>query len=107
MSLTTIKDLETAIMHCKTMILERPDDSDEKKWLVRRLIELRLRLETVKEIKENSTLENMNQNYKVLLGHHFTLQNLPLSTAKYYCDRCSGVIWSVIHTWYLCTGTRK
>lgn len=87
------------------MILERTDDSNQRKWLVRRLIELRLRLETIKEMKhENAALENLNQNNKVLLGHHFIFQNQPLSTAKYYCDRCSGIIWNVIHTWYLCTG---
>lgn len=81
------------------------EDTEERRWLVRRLIELRLRLEEVKETNEDQTaLNSMNEANKVLLGHHFSLQIFPLSTSKYYCDQCSGIIWNAIHSWYLCAG---
>ncbi|KAL0279818.1 UNVERIFIED_CONTAM: hypothetical protein PYX00_001300 [Menopon gallinae] len=101
-SLSTISDLQNAIAHCKALVLEK-EDSEEKKWLVRRLIELRLRLEDIRQTnEENVTIDDVNNRNKVVLGHHFSLQNYPVPTVNLYCDRCSGIIWNVLHNWYLC-----
>lgn len=87
------------------MILTKTEDTEERKWLVRRLIELRIRLENLREVHDQNAIEtNINENKKVILGHHFTLQSFPKSPLHYYCDRCSGVIWNVLHSWYLCSG---
>lgn len=105
LSLSTLQELENAISHCKALVLEKPEESEERKWLVRRLIELRLRLQDIKETNHpNALIDSVSERNRVLLGHHFALQNFPRSTAKYYCDRCSGIIWNVIHSWYLCMG---
>lgn len=87
------------------MILLRAEDSEERKWLVRRLIELRIRVQNINEQnEEESAINDINEKNKVVLGHHFFLQSFPTSTTHYYCDRCSGVIWNVLHSWYLCYG---
>lgn len=85
------------------MVLESPECSEERKWLVRRLIELRLRLQEVKEQEKDCPSPNYNE-VRVVLGHHFIIQSQPAPTTKYHCDRCCGVIWSVVHSWYQCVG---
>jgi len=40
----------------------------------------------------------------VVLGHHFILQSQPTPTSKHHCDRCCGMIWGVVHSWYQCVG---
>lgn len=102
--MTNIPDLEDAVERCKAMVLERPDDSDEKKLLVRRLIELRLRLHDVKEAMKEEGTGRALLNRTVVLGHHFIRQNHPKSLSTHYCDRCSGVIWNAMHSWHLCSG---
>ncbi|KAK6627594.1 hypothetical protein RUM44_010072 [Polyplax serrata] len=104
LGLSTVNDVENAIQRCKNMILTKTEDTEERKWLVRRLIELRIRLENLREVHDQNAIEtNINENKKVILGHHFTLQSFPKSPLHYYCDRCSGVIWNVLHSWYLCS----
>jgi len=84
------------------MVLESSECSEERKWLVRRLIELRLRLQEARE-EEDCPAPNHSE-VKVVLGHHFILQSQPTPTSKHHCDRCCGVIWSVVHSWYQCVG---
>lgn len=92
-----------AVEQCREMVLESSERSEERKWLVRRLIELRLRLQEAKEaLNEDVNVENTD--IRVVLGHHFILQNQPITTSKLFCDRCCGVIWSMIQSWYKCRG---
>lgn len=85
--------------------MSQSEDSEERKWLVRRLIELKIRVENMKDLDEqNTAVINLDDNKKVVLGHHFSLQNMPKSSLHYYCDRCSGIIWNILHSWYLCSG---
>lgn len=87
------------------MVKERPDDSEDKKLLIRRLIELRLRLHDVKEaLKDDVSSEISLRDKSIVLGHHFVRQSHPKSLTTHYCDRCSGVIWNAIHAWHLCSG---
>ncbi|XP_069700928.1 differentially expressed in FDCP 8 homolog A isoform X2 [Periplaneta americana] len=99
-TLTSIEDLARAVEQCKEMVLESSECSEERKWLVRRLIELRLRLQEAREAAEDA--QDCHQEVRVVRGHHFTLQSQPAPTTKHHCDRCCGVIWSVVHSWYQC-----
>jgi hypothetical protein len=102
LALSSVSDLEKAVEQCKEMVLDSAECSDERKWLVRRLIELRLRLQEMKEASEYD--ETSRKATKVVFGHHFILQNETSARTKYHCDRCAGIIWSVVHSWYCCAG---
>ncbi|XP_047098250.1 differentially expressed in FDCP 8 homolog A isoform X1 [Schistocerca piceifrons] len=99
--LTSVEELTKAVEQCKDMVLESPERSEERKWLVRRLIELRLRLQEARDVAEELTC-SPREDIKVRLGHHFVFQNQPVSASKQYCDRCCGAVWSVIQSWYQC-----
>lgn len=95
-SSATREEVEKAITQCKELVLSSPQCSEERKWLVRYLIELRLRLE---DLKDNDGLVRSRVSIK---GHHFEQQINP-SNRKQYCDHCSGVIWSIVQSSYICT----
>lgn len=85
---------------CKWMVLESRECSEERKWLVRRLIELRLRVQEMRESADRSLAE-----VQVILGHHFLPQKYYITTSgPTYCDCCSGTIWTVLQSWYMCNG---
>ncbi|XP_066584771.1 differentially expressed in FDCP 8 homolog isoform X2 [Prorops nasuta] len=95
----TSSDLEEMIAKCKSMVLESSECSEERRWLVRRLIELRLRLQELKEIPDESLLET-----QVIFGHHLIPQRYMIPpTGPVYCDHCSGAIWTVVQSWYMCS----
>lgn len=115
----TPEELTIAVNKCKKLVLETEECTGERKWLVRRLIELRHRLEQAKEIKErklaekcedSNLVENREENKLVeeveesfvKLGHHFKMEYLPTSTSKKYCDGCCRTIWNVIQSYYQC-----
>ncbi|XP_008211409.1 differentially expressed in FDCP 8 homolog isoform X2 [Nasonia vitripennis] len=91
-------DLQELINKCKQMVLESAECSEERKWLVRRLIELRLRAQEIRETSNANVLETC-----VILGHHFSPQKYYISTSgSVYCDHCSGGIWTMLQSWYMC-----
>ncbi|CAG9134165.1 unnamed protein product [Plutella xylostella] len=94
-SSATREELEKAITQSKELILSSAQCSDERKWLVRYLVELRLRLE---DLKENDGQPRLGVSIK---GHHFKQQIAP-ANRKQYCDHCSGVIWSIVQGSYIC-----
>ncbi|GBP18349.1 Differentially expressed in FDCP 8 homolog [Eumeta japonica] len=94
-SAATKEEIERAIVQCKDCILNTSQCSDERKWLVRYLIELRLRLQ---ELKDN---DGEPRDSVAIKGHHFHQQVSP-SNRKQYCDHCSGVIWSIVQGSYVC-----
>lgn len=83
--------------------MQSEECSEERKWLVRRLIELRHRLE---QAKENETIKPPVdiEESQVIMGHHFKIEYQPTSTNTKYCDTCCGTIWNVVQSYYLCTG---
>ncbi|KAL6429183.1 hypothetical protein ACFW04_008134 [Cataglyphis niger] len=84
---------------CKLMVLESAECSDERKWLVRRLIELRLRAQELRETSDENLFET-----RVILGHHFVPQKYYITTSgPVYCDHCSGAIWAMLQSWYMCS----
>ncbi|XP_015833342.1 differentially expressed in FDCP 8 homolog isoform X2 [Tribolium castaneum] len=100
----TEEELLKAITRCKDLVLESNQCSLERKWLVRHLIELRLRLQECREAMEDP-LHPRNKSSGVsrrtVRGHHLNLQPL-LSTSTKYCDHCTGTIWSLVQAWYEC-----
>lgn len=96
---TCEEDLKEMVQKCKQMVLESAECSDERKWLVRRLIELRLRVQELRETSEENLLET-----QVILGHHLVPQKYYITTSgPVYCDHCSGAIWTMLQSWYMCS----
>lgn len=101
----TVPELTEAVNQCKILVLDTAECSEERKWLVRRLIELRYKLVQAKEAEDEAGKGvQSNSETKVILGHHLALRYEPASTTKQYCDRCCGAIWSVLQSWYQCSG---
>ncbi|XP_071446948.1 differentially expressed in FDCP 8 homolog A isoform X2 [Hetaerina americana] len=101
-AISTVEDLNSAVERCKIRVFESPECSEERKWLVRNLIELQIILQEKKEVEKTNT-DPTNSSYgkmRIVLGHHFILQKQ--INAKHYCERCSGVIWGMVHSWYQC-----
>ena len=97
---TTPEDLQEMVGKCKKMVLESAECSEERKWLVRRLIELRLRAQELRETSGVTLLET-----QVMLGHHLVPQKYYIATSgPTYCDHCSGAIWTMLQSWYMCRG---
>ncbi|XP_015602576.1 differentially expressed in FDCP 8 homolog isoform X2 [Cephus cinctus] len=93
------EDLKEMERKCKQMVLESEECSEERKWLVRRLIELRLRVQELRETSDESLLET-----QVILGHHLVPQKHHIvTTGPIYCDHCSGAIWTMLQSWYMCS----
>ncbi|XP_076661992.1 differentially expressed in FDCP 8 homolog isoform X1 [Halictus rubicundus] len=93
------EDLKEMVQKCKQMVLESAECSDERKWLVRRLIELRLRVQELREASQEKLLET-----QVILGHHLVPQKYYITTyGPVYCDHCSGTIWTMLQSWYMCS----
>ncbi|XP_054714158.1 differentially expressed in FDCP 8 homolog [Uloborus diversus] len=91
---STTEELEMAIKRCKEMITEAEDRSDRKKQLVAKLVQLRLKLEEIKDAPQEP------QDLKIVLGHSFKLHWL--ERPQQYCEKCCGIIWGVFNNWYRC-----
>uniref|UniRef100_A0A1B6CE20 Phorbol-ester/DAG-type domain-containing protein n=1 Tax=Clastoptera arizonana TaxID=38151 RepID=A0A1B6CE20_9HEMI len=99
----SIPQLTEAITKCKDLVLDTKECSEERKWLVRRLIELRYKLVQCKEAEEESRNgRKSNLEINVILGHHLELYYDPTIPYKQFCDRCCGSIWGVLQSWYQC-----
>lgn len=114
----SIPDLENAISRCKELVMSSEECSDERKWLVRHLVEMRFALKELASSMEDP-LEKEKAQAKVILGHHFKLMprgksfQIPFPSCvpllpvvgktKIYCDHCTGIIWTVLQDSYECT----
>ncbi|XP_055630724.1 differentially expressed in FDCP 8 homolog [Toxorhynchites rutilus septentrionalis] len=95
----TIPEIENSILKCKDLVLGCAEDTEDRKWLVRHLIELRYRLRELQDVEND--LDGSLPGTKVILGHHFIARkNCP--RYKVYCDHCSGIIWNVVQASYVC-----
>ncbi|XP_077864186.1 differentially expressed in FDCP 8 homolog, partial [Saccoglossus kowalevskii] len=94
---TRIEELELAIENCKDMVKEAPEHTDKRRELVKKLVQLRMKLQELKEGPEED-----EPHIKVALGHKFRKKNS--KSSKYHCDKCVGLIWGMIQTWYKCKG---
>ncbi|CAH0546624.1 unnamed protein product [Brassicogethes aeneus] len=101
----TSEELLNAINRCKDLVLESDQCSVERKWLVRHLIELRLRLQECKEAMEDPKHprnKTSGVSRRTVKGHHLNLQPLLRNTTSKYCDHCTGTIWGVVQAWFEC-----
>lgn len=97
---TTETELHEMVDTCKAMVLESAECSLERKWFVRRLIELRLRIREIQDSSDEKIYE-----LQLVRGHHFKPQEYYISTTNpVYCDHCGGAIWTMLQYWYKCNG---
>lgn len=60
----TIDDLTNAIDKCKELVLNTDECSDERKWIVRHLVELRFRLREMEDVLDDQS--RATSSYKVV-----------------------------------------
>ncbi|KAJ9599757.1 hypothetical protein L9F63_026393, partial [Diploptera punctata] len=78
LSLSSVEELTRAVEQCKEMVLESAECSED----------FRLRLQEAREALREEERNLLDRNL--------------LPRPKHHCDRCCGVIWSVVHSMYLC-----
>ncbi|KAL4225768.1 Differentially expressed in FDCP 8 [Mactra antiquata] len=94
--MTSTEEIEMAIETCKEMIIMANPHSDRQKNLVKKLVQLRMKLQ---ELKEGPM--PVEEGVKMVVGHKFMLHSG--STSKHYCEKCNAVIWGVLQEWYKCS----
>ena len=104
MSFQSTEEIETAIEKCKENILSLPEMSEEKRVLVQRLIQLRLRLQDFRDLELYSDPKKV----KVIQNHKFTTQTVQLKistqSTQLHCDACARIIWMPVQHWFSCSG---
>ncbi|XP_025087005.1 differentially expressed in FDCP 8 homolog A-like [Pomacea canaliculata] len=93
--LSKTEELELAISNCKELIIAAPTNSDRQKNLVSKLIQLRIKLQ---EIKEGPA--PVEPNMLIVMGHVFKKKTS--HSSKYYCEKCNKVIWGMLQEWHRC-----
>lgn len=82
-------EIEKLIEQVKALVLETEGVSVERKKLVKRLVELRLKLQEVKEVTDDNFLTS-SEDLRIVQQHQFILQRQTLHLTAQYCDRCLG-----------------
>lgn len=97
--------LKKEIDKCNQMIRGTRECSQQRIRFVRRLVELRLKLVMVTEMK---AIENNKQicKTKVVFGHHLSLVWKPNWLENKFCDVCTKAIWKYMHQLYECAGKK-
>ncbi|EDO45985.1 predicted protein, partial [Nematostella vectensis] len=95
MGFSTTEELQNAIHSCKDMIRAAPEHSAEKKKLVEKLIQLRVRLQETGDHPEEK-----HTNAKKVLGHVFVKEQG--SGPSVMCDRCGKWIWTMWQSLFTC-----
>ncbi|XP_043222864.1 differentially expressed in FDCP 8 homolog isoform X2 [Amphibalanus amphitrite] len=96
--MTTEEEIDQAVAECKQSILASAQGSDERRALVRRLVELRLRRLELRDGPEPPLPDGELE----VRGHR--LQPQRIGQRRLYCHGCAGVIVVVLHRWYHCLG---
>lgn len=86
MGVSTSEELQHAINACKDLINTTPEDSQEKRKLISKLIQLRLKLQETQDFKSAG-----DSSVQKVLGHTFTKEED--RGKKINCDRCGKAIW--------------
>lgn len=73
--------------------------------LVRRLVELRLKLEMVTEMTFLENKDLLNET-KVIFGHHLSVLWKPNWSENKFCDVCTKTIWKYMQQLYECAGKK-
>ncbi|XP_048241861.1 differentially expressed in FDCP 8 homolog A-like isoform X4 [Haliotis rufescens] len=93
--LSSSEELDLAIENCVELIRLAPHNSDKQKNLIRKLVQLRMKKQ---ELKEGS--EPVSPDVKVVVGHKF--REKTSRSSKHYCEKCNAVIWGMVQAWYKC-----
>ncbi|XP_046555289.1 LOW QUALITY PROTEIN: differentially expressed in FDCP 8 homolog A-like [Haliotis rubra] len=93
--LSSSEELDLAIENCVELIKLAPHNSDKQKNLIRKLVQLRMKKQ---ELKEGS--EPVSSDVKVVVGHKF--REKTSRGSKHYCEKCNAVIWGMVQAWYKC-----
>ncbi|XP_035914388.1 differentially expressed in FDCP 8 homolog [Anopheles stephensi] len=103
----SLEELSRAITVCRSLVQSNAyePDTDQSKWLVRHLVELRYRYRELVDYSRDP--EAILEETEVMLGHHFVRRKqFPFQQLQHkrnlYCDHCSGVIWNVVQASYVC-----
>lgn len=97
-SITSVEDVQEAIMGVRRTILETEVSTQSRRDLVHKLIRLRIKLQDLEDKKYFQAPGELECRY-----HSF----LPLSPSVrpsrgLYCDECGGSVWHLIQTIYQC-----
>ncbi|XP_041454725.1 differentially expressed in FDCP 8 homolog [Lytechinus variegatus] len=91
------EELELAIEECKESVKASPEHSENRRKMVAKLVQLRLKLLQIKEGDEEEEKEDV----KVVLGHRF--YRMHGKSLNDHCEVCLSVIWALLQTWYKCS----
>lgn len=81
-------ELEDLIEKCKDLIVTSEEMSSQRKWLIRRLIELRFHLANINALREDVKCDDDLS----VSGHNFQiLKKIP--SKRLFCDLCTNTIW--------------
>ncbi|RZF48698.1 hypothetical protein LSTR_LSTR011185 [Laodelphax striatellus] len=99
----TVEELSAVVDQCKDLVMKTSECSEERRWLVRRLIELRYQLQEARDNQEQlAEIGEEVADTRVQLGHHFRMESLILTANRMICDQCCAIIMTVIQSWYQC-----
>jgi hypothetical protein len=99
---STIEALEQAIDKYKSLAKTVEPHTDQAKDIIRRLVQLRLKLFEAKEQAQLVAAGGIiTRHVKVVMGH--TFEEHSWRSAKGYCEKCNGVIIAIVQTWRRCT----
>ncbi|XP_034658154.1 differentially expressed in FDCP 8 homolog [Drosophila subobscura] len=105
-----IQDLNAAIAHCRDLVLLSEECSEERRWLVRHLVDLRYSLQELEEAQALASDVVVMNAIKAVVGHHFVPHHphgrknrLQAAAKRFYCDHCTTIIWSVVQASYICS----
>lgn len=94
-----IEELELAIENCKEAVKSSPEHSENRRMLVAKLVQLRLKLMQIKEGDEDEGKEK--EEVKAVLGHRF--HRMTGKSLNDHCEVCLSVIWALLQRWYKCS----
>ncbi|XP_022082181.1 differentially expressed in FDCP 8 homolog A-like isoform X3 [Acanthaster planci] len=88
------EELEVAIELCKESVKETSEHSEQRRELVNRLVQLRMKLLEIKEGMEK------DPDIKQVLGHKFVKRKG--KSSNHQCDTCNSIIWGMLQSWHRC-----
>ncbi|XP_038068463.1 LOW QUALITY PROTEIN: differentially expressed in FDCP 8-like [Patiria miniata] len=89
-----VEELEVAIELCKESVKETREHSEQRRELISRLVQLRMKLLEIKEGPED------DPDIKQVLGHKFVKRKG--KSSNHQCETCNSIIWGMLQSWHRC-----
>ncbi len=104
-NLNTLEDVSAAILACKKSICETTENTQSRKSMVNRLIQLQIRQEDLKEKQALAltTFETCGHAF-VQYAHDIKIPGIHDFKSGVYCQQCGSVIWISLQSSQFCTG---